>query len=314
MAGKGKRSGYICCLLLLVALGCSKKEASQAALPTARQAASVYAVNYPLAYFAERLAPEGIEVVFPAPLNVDPAFWKPTPDAIGQYQSAQLILLNGAGYARWTRYATLPKSRMVVTVEGCREELLQTGEAVAHQHGPGGQHAHQGTAFTTWLDMSLALCQASHVRDALMDLSPANIDAIDAKFDALRADLTQLDTRLRGASEAWGDRPMLASHPVYQYLSDAYGLRIESVHFEPDEALGPKDIEELESLVARHPAKLMLFEADPLPETKRLLRDHGIATVVFNPAAQPPSDGDFLRVMTDNADRLACATGAQTCP
>jgi hypothetical protein len=58
----------------------------------------------------------------------------------------------------------------------------------------------------------------------------------------------------------------------------------------------------------------MLFEAEPLPETKRLLRDHGIAIVVFDPAAQPPSDGDFLSVMTDNADRLACATGAETCP
>jgi zinc transport system substrate-binding protein len=314
MPGKGKRSGYIGCLLLLVALGCSKKEASQAAPPTAGQTASVYTVNYPLAYFAERLAPEGIEVVFPAPPNVDPAFWKPTPDAISQYQSASLILLNGAGYARWTRYATLPKSRVVVAVAGCREDLLQTGEAVAHRHGPGGEHAHQGTAFTTWLDMRLALCQASHIRDALMELTPANIDAIHAKFRALKTDLTQLDTRLRGAAQAWGDQPMLASHPVYQYLSDAYGLRIESVHFEPDRALGPRDIEELKALVARHPAELMLFEAEPLPETKRLLRDHGIATVVFDPAAQPPSDGDFLSVMTDNADRLACATGAETCP
>ena len=34
--------------------------------------ALVYTVNYPLAYFAERLAPEGTEVVFPAPPDVDP--------------------------------------------------------------------------------------------------------------------------------------------------------------------------------------------------------------------------------------------------
>ena len=107
---------------------------------------------------------------------------------------------------------------------------------------------------------------------------------------------------------------MLASHPVYQYLADGYGLRIESVHFEPDQALGPKDIEELESLLARHPAKLMLFEAEPLPETKRTLRDLGITIVVFDPAARPPNEGDFLSVMTGNADRLACATGAKACP
>ncbi|NJN46252.1 MAG: hypothetical protein HC808_06995 [Candidatus Competibacteraceae bacterium] len=35
---------------------------------------SVYTVNYPLAYFAERIAGEQAEVVFPAPAGRDPAF------------------------------------------------------------------------------------------------------------------------------------------------------------------------------------------------------------------------------------------------
>jgi zinc transport system substrate-binding protein len=307
------RRACMVCLLALVAFGCSKNDAQEAAAPKDERAPSVYTVNYPLAYFAERLAPEGVEVVFPAPPDVDPAFWKPAPDAIGRYQRADLILLNGAGYARWTRYATLPKSRIVVTTDGCRDELLQTGEAVTHQHGPGGDHAHEGTAFTTWLDMRLALCQASRVRDALVELAPASENAIQARFRALERDLTQIDTRLRGAAKVWGDQPMLASHPIYQYLADGYDLRIESVHFEPDEALGPEAIHELESLVARHPAQLMLWEGQPLPQTRQLLRDRGITAVVFDPAAQPPNDGDFLTVMAGNARRLACATGAETC-
>lgn len=292
-------------LLALLALGCSKKDPQQAPASAGLQTQSVYTVNYPLAYFAKRLAPEGVEVVFPAPADIDPAFWKPTPDEIGQYQRASLILLNGAGYARWTGYATLPKSRVVVTAAGCRDAFLQTGEAVAHQHGPAGEHAHEGTAFTTWLDMRLARCQAGHVADAL--------DAPDTKRRALDHDLTELDTRLRGAAKAWGEQPMLASHPVYQYLADAYGLRIQSMHFEPDQALSPEDIQALDALLARHPAKLMLWEAPPSSETEKQLRDRGIATVVFDPAAQPPPSGDFLTVMTGNATRLACATGAEPC-
>jgi zinc transport system substrate-binding protein len=106
---------------------------------------------------------------------------------------------------------------------------------------------------------------------------------------------------------------MLASHPVYQYLADAYGLRIESMHFEPDQALSPEDLQALDALLARHPAKLMLWEAPPLPETEEQLRDRGIAIVVFDPAAQPPPSGDFLTVMTGNAKRLACATEAEPC-
>jgi len=314
MLGSSTRRACLVCLLGLVALGCSKKGAPQTPASTGERSPSVYTVNYPLAYFAERLAPEGVEVVFPAPPEVDPAFWKPTPDAIGQYQRADLILLNGAGYARWTRTATLPKSRLVITADGCRDTFLRTGDTMTHQHGPDGDHAHEGAAFTTWLDMRLALCQASRVRDSLIELAPESKHSIETNFEALTHDLTQLDTRLRGAANAWGDQPMLASHPVYQYLADACGLRIESTHFEPGEALTPKDIQDLDSLLEQHPAKVMLWEAQPLPDTEQTLGDRGITVVVFDPAAQPPANGDFLTVMTGNATRLACATRGETCP
>ncbi|MBW1762931.1 MAG: zinc ABC transporter substrate-binding protein [Deltaproteobacteria bacterium] len=125
--------------------------------------------------------------------------------------------------------------------------------------------------------MRLALCQASRVRDALVELAPASENAIQARFRALERDLTQLDTRLRGAAKAWGDQPMLASHPVYQYLADGYDLRIESVHFEPDEALGPEAIQGL----ARRPAS-------------RPTHALGSATAAANPAAAP-RPGDHSR-------------------
>ena len=308
------RRAFMVSLFALVALGCSKKDAPATPAGNGERPPSVYTVNYPLAYFAERLAPEGVEIVFPAPSHVDPAFWKPSADTIGQYQHASLILLNGAGYARWTRYATLPKSRLVVTADGCRNTFIKAGDTGTHQHGLSGEHAHEGDAFTTWLDMRLALCQASRVRDALGQLAPATKGAIQSDFDALAAELTQLDTNLRSAAKAADGQPILASHPVYQYLADAYGLRIESLHFEPDEPLTLTDIQAIDALLERHPAKLMLWEAQPLPPTEQVLRDRGITPVVFNPAAQPPADGDFLTVMTGNAERLACATGADPCP
>ena len=35
----------------------------------------VYTVNYPLQYFAERIAGDLVEVVLPVPADIDPAFW-----------------------------------------------------------------------------------------------------------------------------------------------------------------------------------------------------------------------------------------------
>ena len=43
---------------------------------------TVYTVNYPLQYLAQRIAGEHAEVVFPAPGDVDPAFWQPSAEDI----------------------------------------------------------------------------------------------------------------------------------------------------------------------------------------------------------------------------------------
>ena len=87
-------------LLTLVDCGRSGPESAPEAPaePTAAQtteALSVYTVNYPLQYLAERIGGDLVEVIFPAPDDVDPAYWAPSPEEIAGYQQADLILLNG---------------------------------------------------------------------------------------------------------------------------------------------------------------------------------------------------------------------------
>jgi len=296
---------------------CSKKEEKERpapeSTPETHDALLVYTVNYPLAYFAQRLAPEGVEVVFPAPPDVDPAFWKPAAEEISAYQRADLILLNGAGYAGWTRYATLPRSRTVVTAEGCREAFIEVEDTSKHQHGPGGEHAHGRTAFTTWLDFRLTACQAARTRDALKKRLHAAAGEIEKRYEELESDLLDLDTRLRGVAKAWGSQPILASHPVYQYMADAYGLQIASLHLEPDQVLDSDDLKQLDAILAEHAAKLMLWEGAPLQSTADKLRKRGVEPLIFAPTSQPPTSGDFLRAMQENVARLECATGAREC-
>ena len=65
-----------------------------------KQNLKIYVVNYPLQYFAERIGGDKVDVFFPAPSDVDPAFWTPGREVVRQYQQADLILLNGADYAK----------------------------------------------------------------------------------------------------------------------------------------------------------------------------------------------------------------------
>jgi zinc transport system substrate-binding protein len=113
----------------------------------AEERLQVYTVNYPLAYFAERIVGDLAEVTFPPPPDVDPAFWMPDPKTIAAYQGADLILLNGADYAKWMSKVSLPLSRLVDTSRGFEDQYIQQANLSTHSHGPGGEHTHGGVAF-----------------------------------------------------------------------------------------------------------------------------------------------------------------------
>jgi len=273
----------------------------------AEQKLTIYTVNYPLAYFAERLAGDLARVEFPAPADVDPAFWMPDEVTVRAYQTADLILLNGAGYAHWVNKVSLPTSRLVNTSHDFADRYIETAGGVSHSHGPGGEHSHSGTAFTTWLDLDQAARQAEAVARAIVRKRPDAKDRVEKNLEALKSELLALDAGLARTSATAPSRPLLASHPVYQYLARRYGLNLRSVLWEPDAVPTAQQWKELEGMLSEHPAHSMLWEAPPLPETASRLRALGVEIVVFDPCANRPERGDVSSVTGDNAQRLEAA-------
>jgi zinc transport system substrate-binding protein len=265
---------------------------------------TVYTVNYPLAYFAERIAGEHARVVLPAPRSEDPAFWMPDMKTIAEYQRADLILLNGAGYARWVSRVSLPRSRMVDTSAGFRDEYVREESAVTHSHGPAGEHAHEDTAFTTWLDPGLAAKQARAVADAMKRRRPALAGEFEKNYASLEEDLMALDREITEIVKGGEGLPLVASHPVYQYLQRRYGLNMKSVHWEPDALPGDGEWLELTRLLKKHPARWMLWEGEPMAATVERLDSLGVGSIVFDPCGNVPGKGDFLSTMRRNVESL----------
>ena len=290
------------CVLAVAA--CTQSERPTDAIEAGKGLPEVYTVNYPLAYFAERIAGESVTVVFPAPPDVDPAFWSPAAETIADYQQADLVLLNGAGYAAWIQRATLLQSRLVDTSAALADRLIPVHDMVTHSHGPGGDHSHQGAAFTTWLDMEFAAGQARAVFDALVRLRPENESDFRERLNELEKDLGELDKRLQDVAERIGDRPLVFSHPVYQYLVRGYGLNGRPVHWEPDKLPGNDQWRELTGLLAAHAAAWMIWEDEPLAETENRLEAIGIKSLVFRPCGNRPAEGSLVSVMLDNVMAL----------
>lgn len=298
-----KRTGAICaaalCVSLAVGCGGGSGEGREKSESPAKRAA-VYTVNYPLAYFAERIGGDLVEVIFPAPSDVDPAVWSPGPEAVREYQKADRILLNGAGYAGWIDKTPLPGSKLVRTADGFADRLIHEEGGVTHTHGPGGEHEHGGIAFTIWLDFGLAAEQARAIRDALVALIPGKETVLDENFRALEADLLALDTEMKAAAETIGDETLVASHPVYQYWARRYGIDLVSLHWEPDVIPDRKAMSELKHIVDHHTARWMVWEGEPDPASIELLREAGVESVVFDPCGNAPAEGDFLSIMKGN--------------
>lgn len=296
----------------LVALSCVGEseevvEADPARREAGSQSLSLYVVNYPLHYFAERIAGDEARVVFPAPPNGDPAYWKPDPEAVAAYQDADLILLNGAGYAKWVDLVSLPRAKVVDTSASFRDQYLPLEEGPVHTHGPAGEHSHTGYAFTTWLDPTLAIEQARAIAEALTGVRPEREEAFGEALTELEADLTTLDQRLARARSSMAEEPVLFSHPVYQYFERRYEIDGRSVHWEPDAQPAEEDWRELQELLDQQPARWMIWEDEPLEATRARLEQMGVSSLVFHPVANPPVSGDLLTAMTASAETLEAA-------
>jgi zinc transport system substrate-binding protein len=279
-------------------------------LPIAATAADklvVYTVNYPLQYFAERIGGAHVDVHFPAPADVDPAFWKPDAHTLADYQRADLILLNGAGYAKWTHTVSLPRLHSVDTSRGFRDQYIKVSATSSHSHGPTGDHSHSGTAFTTWLDPLLAAQQASAIRDAFIKQRPDHSQTFSDNYARLQQDLLDLDKTFQQIVANQPGQPLLASHPVYQYFARRYNLNLRSLVWEADVDPREVDWQALAKLTSEHPARRMLWEAQPRQTIVKRLQGFAVHSVVFQACANKPAKGDYMSVMMDNIAQLRLA-------
>ncbi len=268
---------------------------------------SVYVVNHPLEYFAKRIGGAHVDVVFPAPPGVDPAFWMPPPETIAEYQEADLIIENGAGYARWTGQASLPRGRRVDTSAGFRDRLIRLDDAVTHGHGPAGEHSHGAMAVTTWLDPTLASLQARAIAEALVARRPDAEPDFRAGLAALEADLTELDLRWAAALAPLEEEPLLFSHPVYQYLARRYSLEGRSLDWEPGVMPDDQAWRALNHLIHEESARVLFFEGEPHSGLRGRLSAMGIGIVLFEPAGNRLAELDWLATMWSNIEGLALA-------
>ena len=271
----------------------------------------VVATNYPLAYFASRIGKEHVKVEMPVPDGVNPAEWQPTPEEIGRIQQAEVILLNGAGYAEWAGRASLPSSKTWSTSNNARDEWIQVPDGAAHSHGPGGAHSHMKTASMTWMDPDLAIEQADSIREALESVAPEYQEEFASNYRVLRRQIIEASADIEQAINTRPEQPVFFSRPYYQYLSRRYHINSQSVDWAANQTPSDTQWLEFQRELGKHPATWMIWDSQPNPAIEERLKTLGISSVVYPTCANTPPSGDYLDGLSQSAASLRKVYGAE---
>ncbi|MFK7928410.1 MAG: metal ABC transporter solute-binding protein, Zn/Mn family [Myxococcota bacterium] len=217
----------------------------------------VAALSYPSWYLVKRIGALRVDASLSVPDGTDPATWTPSGDEIGALSSADLIIMNGAGYEGWVATASLPESKLVDTAAGV--EVLNV-EGPAHHHGSDGAHAHREPQPQVWADPSRYAQQARAVHQALVQADPAAKAAYDGQLQGVERQLTELSSGLDTQLAALGQRPLVASSPVFSYWSGRAGVTIKNENL--DAATAPSE-ERLAELATAYPSGAVILWSTP---------------------------------------------------
>jgi len=270
----------------------------------------VYTTFYPTKYFTERIGGDLVDVVCPVPADGDAIFWEPDRETVRAYQQADLVVVNGAEFAKWVRKASLPEHRVVNTAQPFADEFITYEHARVHSHGKAGEHAHEGLDGHTWVDPVNAVAQADEIRKALVARFPEHEAEYERRFAALEEDLNALDKTLKAYRAAYTNQPLLASHPAYNYIARRYGWNIENLDLDPEEIPSEETIRGIGATLRKHPARYLIWEAYPdAAIVDRLKKELGLISMEFSPCELLSEEvlaagEDYLTVMRRNLENI----------
>jgi zinc transport system substrate-binding protein len=210
---------------------------------------TVIASFYPLYEFASRVVGDRAEVSSLVPAGIEPHDWEPTAEGISRRHSADVLVINGAGFEKW---ADEMKAKVIVnTSEGIEFDHKEEKGAEDEEHGHGGVVVVVGVNPHMWLDTPdpmLAKHQIDKIRNVMArsDPDPANADYYNQNTDRFSAELDSLDAFIRSELADWDKSDFIAFHDTFTHFSERYGLKQHSIHgVSPEGEILPQTIQQI---------------------------------------------------------------------
>ncbi len=293
-------------LLILLAVTVSMVPASVARAAAKKQ--QVVASFYPLAYAAQRVGGDRVQVANLTPAGAEPHDLELTPKQIDELLDADLVLDLGRNFQPAVEKAS--EQRDGPTVKLLDVLPITTGAKRVNENDPQALDPH------VWLDPVLMGDIVTQVQRALTKADPAGRATYKSNADAFRTQLTALDARYSGGLANCERKLIVTAHEAFGYLARRYGLKQEGVAgLSPDAEPDPKRLADLTDLVKRDGVTVIFTEELVSPRiADTLAREAGVRTAVLDPlegltAAKQKRGATYTSVMDQNLTKLRDALG-----
>jgi zinc transport system substrate-binding protein len=265
---------------------------------------TVVAAFYPIAYAAQRVAPEA-EVENLTPAGAEPHDLELSPRDVERIDDADTVLYFGEGFMPALEDAVDGDDHAVDLLEGAK--LRAASEAHGHEGEVPEEHEESGHDPHVWLDPTRYATIVRKVADAIAEPGDA---------DELVGELERLDEEFRDGLATCERRQIVTSHAAFGYLADAYDLeQIPLTGLSPEAEPSARAIEELVHEVEEEGATTVFFETLVSPKlAQTVAREAGASTAVLNPIEgltddEVDSGADYFSLMRANLAALRKALG-----
>lgn len=182
----------------------------------------VVASFYPLYDFASQVAGGRAQVSSLVPAGIEPHDWEPTAGDTSRARSADMLVINGAGFESWAGSVGA-------------KEIVDTSEGMEFDHS--NPHV--------WLDPVFAKHQVERIRDALMQADPENANYYNDNAAKFSAELDSLDSFIKSELANCEKSDFIAFHDAFSHFAKRYGLTQHSIQgVSPEGEVLPQKLEQ----------------------------------------------------------------------
>jgi manganese/zinc/iron transport system substrate-binding protein len=246
--------------------------------------------------------------------GIDPHLYKASEGDIFELLDADLILYNGLhleGRMGEVLDEFAAEKVVVAVAESVPHDQLLFPEEFAGQYDP-----------HIWFDPTMWAYAVGEVRDALIEVDPANEETYTANADAYLAELAALDTEslAKMATIPEENRVLVTAHDAFNYFGRHFGLDVVGLQgMSTETEAGVGDLQQVTNLIVELGVPAIFVESSVSPRTieavQAAARDRGhevaIGGELFSDAmgAEGTEEGTYIGMVAHNVNTITEALG-----